>query len=84
MNIKMCPQCFAGRTGDCCDSEPTSSNTERTMLTIEDAIHHPATSYWLKNALKEALTRDPVDAVIDAELLATLLKEHCDKILKQG
>jgi hypothetical protein len=33
----------------------------------------PATSYWLKNALKAALKRDPVDVANDAEHLASLL-----------
>jgi hypothetical protein len=34
----------------------------------------PATSYWLKNALIEAINRDPVDAAQDAEVLSRILK----------
>ena len=34
----------------------------------------PAASYWLKNALIEAINRDPVDAAQDAEVLARILK----------
>jgi hypothetical protein len=34
----------------------------------------PAASYWLKNALIEAINRDPVDAAQDAEVLSRILK----------
>jgi hypothetical protein len=39
------------------------------------------TSTWLKNALTTALDRDPVDAVNDAELLATVLGRRADQIM---
>jgi len=44
-----------------------------TQRTIENLLSSPATSDWLKSALQSALTRDPVDAVNDAEALASLL-----------
>ena len=34
----------------------------------------PAASGWLKNALVEAINRDPVDAAGDAEILYRILK----------
>jgi hypothetical protein len=34
----------------------------------------PAASYWLRNALIEAINRDPVDAAQDAEVLFRILK----------
>ncbi len=34
----------------------------------------PASSDWLKNALVEAINRDPVDAAGDAEVLNRILK----------
>jgi hypothetical protein len=34
----------------------------------------PAASDWLKNALLEAINRDPVDAAEDAEVLCRILK----------
>ena len=34
----------------------------------------PAASGWLKNALLEAINRDPVDAAGDAEVLYRILK----------
>jgi hypothetical protein len=44
----------------------------------------PACSYWLKLALTAALTRDPVDAANDAEVLARLLDARCQKLLSEG
>jgi len=34
----------------------------------------PTASHWLKNALIEAINRDPVDAAQDAEVLSRILK----------
>ena len=48
---------------------------------IEDVLGDPAASFWLKDALHSALTRDPVDAANDAEVLARLLDRRCRKIL---
>ena len=33
----------------------------------------PSTSFWLKSAIEAALTRDPVDALNDALVLAAVL-----------
>lgn len=49
--------------------------------TIEGVLADPAASFWLKNALRSALRRDPVDAANDAEVLAKLLDERCRKLL---
>lgn len=51
-----------------------------TSVEIEAILCDPATSGWLKRCLEEALTRDPVDAANDAELLAEVLASHCDKL----
>ena len=40
---------------------------------IQYAIDCPLTSYWLKEALKKSLDRDPLDARRDAEILFHLL-----------
>jgi hypothetical protein len=45
---------------------------------ILDALTSPATTYWLRDALKSALSRDPVDALRDAEELVALLQVHFD------
>jgi hypothetical protein len=48
---------------------------------IEKILQDPAASDWLKASLRSALSRDPVDAANDSELLALLLKRRCRRIL---
>ena len=48
---------------------------------IPEILADCATSSWLTNALREALSRDPVDAANDAEVLAKLLDRQCRDIL---
>jgi hypothetical protein len=42
----------------------------------ETILRDPAASYWLKAALEKSLTRDPVDALADAETLVAALRAH--------
>ena len=49
---------------------------------IEAVLADPAASYWLKNGLRSALLRDPVDAANDAEILAQLLQRRLLQILE--
>jgi hypothetical protein len=42
----------------------------------------PAASSWLKNALVEAINRDPVDAAGDAEVLCRILKLRAAAVQK--
>lgn len=51
---------------------------------IEAVIGCAATSTWLRDALRAALARDPVDAANDAELLSDLLARRCDEFLQPG
>jgi len=44
----------------------------------------PAASYWLKNALIEAINRDPVDAAQDAEVLSRILKLRAEAAIQKG
>ena len=46
-------------------------------LEIEQVLSDPAASFWLKDALRSAKARDPVDAANDAEVLFRLLDERC-------
>lgn len=46
-------------------------------MDIVAALANPTSSSWLKNALRTAAGRDPVDAANDAELLASLLAARC-------
>src|SRR5215471_3778270 len=59
-----------------------ASAGESGLPQIPEILADPAASSWLKNALREALARDPVDAANDAEVLANLLKRQCREILK--
>ena len=39
---------------------------------VDEILHDPATSKWLKAALRGALERDPIDVLNDAMRLAAL------------
>jgi hypothetical protein len=90
-----CPVClrdrgelifYASRQKHCviCQSDAleTLEPEVEPILAIEQLIDDPAVSAWLKNALRAALMRDPVDAANDAEVLAQLLDQRCRKILR--
>jgi hypothetical protein len=51
---------------------------------IDEVLADPAASYWLKDALRSALPRDPVDAANDSDVLARLLERRCRAILDAG
>ena len=48
---------------------------------IDNILREPISSQWLKNALATSLTRDPVDAANDAEILAMMLEMRADALL---
>jgi hypothetical protein len=54
------------------------------LPTIDQILGDPAASMWLKAALRSALSRDPVDAANDADLLAQVLELQCRSILKNS
>ena len=43
---------------------------------IQAIIQDPSTSYWLRDALKTAMQRDPLDVASDAEYLAMLFAKR--------
>ena len=43
------------------------------VLEAQVVLADPSTSFWLKSAIEAALTRDPVDALHDALVLAAVL-----------
>lgn len=49
--------------------------------TVQELLDSPSVSFWLKNALRAALSRDCVDAAADAGLLADVLQERADEAL---
>jgi len=75
-----------------CQMQCAVCRSELSPVDFADTTHHvpsteqlladPATSFWLKRALRGALMRDPVDASHDAEMLATVLAVRCREILR--
>lgn len=59
-------------------------NHQLARHTPESILASPIASFWLKNALTAALDRDPVDAVIDAELLAAVLADRTAALLRSA
>lgn len=55
--------------------------TPASQLLAEAALSDEATSDWLKGALREALERDPVDALNDALFLAGILEDRLRSML---
>jgi hypothetical protein len=51
---------------------------------IDEVLADPAASFWLKAALHSALSRDPVDAANDSEILARLLERRCREIIESA
>jgi hypothetical protein len=49
---------------------------------VQQVLEDPCVHYRLKNWLREALNADPLDAYYDAQLLADVLKQRVDLILK--
>ncbi len=59
-------------------------NEPISALSCDDILQRQGVSYWLKDALRTAMRRDPVDAANDAELLAEVLRRRADAILRRG
>ena len=53
------------------------------LPSIDEVLVDPAASLWLKSALCSALSRDPIDAANDSEILARLLERRCDRLLEK-
>ncbi len=92
-----CPVClrergvliqYASRQKHCavCQSENLEplhiTDDAQELPGTEEVLRDPSASRWLKDALRSALLRDPVDAANDAEMLARLLDRHCRMALK--
>jgi hypothetical protein len=51
---------------------------------VQQVLEDPCVNHRLKNWLREALKADALDAYYDAQLLADVLKQRIDQILKGG
>jgi hypothetical protein len=56
-------------------SAPLSDRVLEAHARITATIAHPATSYWLRRALIDALERDPTDARRDAAYCLELVRQ---------
>lgn len=56
-------------------------NEEVVLPSIDEVIEDPATSWWLKDGITSALSRDPVAALNDALMLAGLLDNRLRQVL---
>jgi hypothetical protein len=54
------------------------------MKTPESALNDFSASYWLKDAVRTSLERDPVDALNDAAVLYVLMNDNLKKIQAQN
>ena len=43
-------------------------------------LNDPAASFWLKQAVRDALQRDPVDALLDAVALSVVLRRRVEHV----
>ena len=52
-------------------------------MTLNEILDDPGISYWLKDAIKTAYERDPVDALHDAHRLLKMLGERYTQIVNR-
>ena len=50
-------------------------------MNLNEVLEDPGLSYWLKDAVKTAYQRDPVDALHDARRLIKMLAERYTRIV---
>lgn len=43
---------------------------------VGEVLRSPGTSFWLRDAIRTAMSRDPLDALSDAEMLLDLLQRR--------
>jgi hypothetical protein len=56
--------------------------TEASQIEADEVFADPSASSWLKEALKSALERDPVDALNDSLALAGVLEARLRAVLE--
>jgi hypothetical protein len=52
-------------------------------MNLNEVLEDPGISYWLKDAIKTAYERDPVDALHDARRLIKMLAERYTRIVNR-
>jgi hypothetical protein len=73
--------------GNVPDKERVNKLDRAAMTAREEAaliMQDWATSFWLRDAMKSLLERDPVDALHDAEALVELMRKNLKDIQSTG
>ena len=52
-------------------------------MTLKEILADPTISYWLKDAIKTAYERDPIDALHDALRLLRMLGERYTQLVNR-
>lgn len=62
------------------ESQDSQSSDLEAQFVVDDqisyALSHPGISAWLKDALRGALDRDPIDVLNDLEILSLMLRKR--------
>jgi hypothetical protein len=64
-------------------SVPDTIPCEEAERRIEWILDHPHVSAWLKESVRSAIKRDPVEALNDAELLLQLIRTRTVAIVQE-
>ena len=53
-------------------------------MTLKEILADPSISYWLKDAIRTAYERDPVEAMRDAQSLIKMLRDRYVQIVTRN
>ena len=67
------------------ESKPSDLEAERTVEEqLSFVMAHPGMSEWLKNALRSALERDPIEVFNDLEILNLILRNRSHMLIAEN
>jgi hypothetical protein len=64
------------------DEKPQSQ--VQNIMNLKDIVADPSISHWLKDAIRTAYDRDPVEAIHDARWLLKMLGERYAQVVNRG
>jgi hypothetical protein len=64
------------------DEKPQSQG--QNIMNLKDIVADPSISHWLKDAIRTAYDRDPVEAIHDARWLLKMLGERYAQVVNRG
>ena len=67
------------------ESKPSDLEAQRTVEEqLSFVMAHPGISEWLKNALRSALERDPIEVLNDLEILNLILRNRSHMLIAEN